>query len=58
MFSINMHALNFNSDLLYLNKLVDKYNRYINKKPIYADYSASTEKIETNPKVYKLKEYF
>ena len=41
-----------------LNKLVDQYNNTyhhsINKKPINADYSAFTEKIETNhtaPKV-------
>ena len=38
--------------LSYLNKLVDQYNNTyyhsINKKPINADYSALTEKIETN----------
>ena len=41
----------------YLNKLVDQYNNFdhhsINKKPINADYSALTEKIETNPKAPK-----
>ena len=40
--------------LPYLNKLVDKYNNTyhnsINKKPINADYSPLTEKIETNQK--------
>ena len=43
----------------YLNKLVDKYNNIfhllVGKKPIHADYSALTEKIETNPKATKLK---
>ena len=38
--------------LLYFNKLVHQYSNtdhhYVNKKPINADYSASTEKIETN----------
>ena len=42
------------SYLLYSNKLVDQYNNTyhhsINKSPIKADYSALTEKIETNPK--------
>ena len=42
-----------------MNKLVDQYNNTyhhsINKKPINADYSALTEKIETNPKGPKLK---
>ena len=41
-----------------LNKLVYQYNNTynysINKKPINADYSALTEKIETNSKVPKL----
>ena len=45
--------------LPYLNKLVDQYNNTyhhsINKKPINADYSALTEKIETNPKAPKFK---
>ena len=40
--------------LSFFNKLVDQYNNtyyhYINKKPINADYSALTEKIETNLK--------
>ena len=47
------------SYLSYLNKLVDQYNNTyphsINKKPINADYSALTKKIETNPKVPKFK---
>ena len=38
----------------YLNKLVDQYNNTYhhssNKKPLNADYSALTEKIETNLK--------
>ena len=38
--------------LAYLNKLVDQYNntyhRSIDKKPINADHSPLTEKIETN----------
>ena len=42
-----------------LHKLVNKYkNTYhhsINKKPINVDYSAWTEKIETNPKAPKFK---
>ena len=37
----------------YLNKLVDQYNNIynhsVNKKPINADYSASTVNIESNP---------
>ena len=47
------------SYLPYLNKLVDQYNNTyhhsINKKPINADYSASTESIESNPKAPKFK---
>ena len=43
----------------YLSKLVDQnnntYHHSINKKPINADYSASTEKIERNPKARKFK---
>ena len=43
-----------NDNKSYLNKLVDQYsNTYhtsIGKKPINADYSALTEKIETNSK--------
>ena len=46
------------SYLPYLNKLVDQYNNTyhhsINKKPVNADYSVLTEKIETNPKLYIL----
>ena len=42
-----------------MNKLVDQYNNTyhhsVNKKPINADYSALTEKIETNPKASKFK---
>ena len=45
--------------LPYLNKLVDQYNNTyhhsINKKPIDSDYSALTEKFETNPKARKFK---
>ena len=44
--------------LSYLNKLVGLYNntyhRSINKKPFNADYSALTEKIQTNSKAAKL----
>ena len=47
------------SFLPYLNKLVDQYsNKFhhsINKKPINTDYSALTEKIESNPKAPKFK---
>ena len=46
-------------NLGYLNKLVDEYNNAyhhpIDKKPIDADYSALSEKIETNPKELKSK---
>ena len=42
-----------------LKKLVDEYNNTynhsINKKPINADYSALTEKLETNSKAPKFK---
>ena len=52
-------ANDIKSYLLYLNKLVDQYNNTyhhsINKKPINADYSALTEKIETNSKAPKFK---
>ena len=45
--------------LSYLNKLEDQYNNTyhhsINKKPINADYSSLTEKIETNPKALRFK---
>ena len=54
-----MTANDNKSYLPYLNKLVDKcnntYHHSINKKPINADYSASTENTETNPKVRKFK---
>ena len=47
------------SYLFYLNKLVDQHNNIchhsINKKPINADYSTSTENIETNSKLLNLK---
>ena len=54
-----MIANDCKSYLPYLNKLVDQYNNTyhcsINKKPINADYSTSTENIESNPKVPKFK---
>ena len=54
-----MTANDNKSCLPYLNKSVDQYNNTyhhsINKKPIDADYSALTEKIETNPKSPKFK---
>ena len=54
-----MTANDNKSCLPYLNKSVDQYNNTyhhsINKKPIDADYSALTEKIETNPKGPKFK---
>ena len=54
-----MTANDNKSCLPYLNKSVDQYNNIyhhsINKKPIDADYSALTEKIETNPKGPKFK---
>ena len=54
-----MTANDSKSYLPYLNKLVDQYNNTyhhsINKKPINADYSASTENIESNPKGPKFK---
>ena len=46
------------SHLPYLNKLVDQYNNTINsinKKPINADYSVLTKKIEKNFKAPKFK---
>ena len=47
------------SYLPYLNKIVvqynNTYNHSINKKPINADYSASTENIMSNPKAPKFK---
>ena len=52
-----MTANDSKSYLSYLNKLVDQYNNTyhhsINKKPINADYSDLTEKIETNSKAPK-----
>ena len=55
----SMTANNSKSYLAYLNKLVYKYNNtyhhYINRKPIIADYSTLTKKIETNPKAPWLK---
>ena len=54
-----MTANDSKSYLAYLNKLVDQYNNIhhhsINKKPINADYSALTEKIETNSRALKFK---
>ena len=52
-----MTANDSKSYVSYLNKLVDQYNNThhhsINKKPINADYSDLTEKIETNSKAPK-----
>ena len=52
-----MTANDIKSHLINLNKLVDQYNNTyhhtINKKPIKADYSALTEKNETNSKASK-----
>ena len=54
-----MTANDMKSYLGYLNKLVNHYNntycQSINEKPINADYSVLTEKIETNPKAPKFK---
>ena len=54
-----MTSNNSKSYLLYLNNLVDQYNNTyhnsINKKPINVEYSALTEKIETNHKAPKFK---
>ena len=54
-----MIANDSKSFLSQLNKLVDQYNNTyyhsINKKPINADYSALTEKIETSSKAPKFK---
>ena len=54
-----MTANNNKSCFPYLKELVDQYNNTyydsINKKPINADYSAFTEKIETSPKAPNLK---
>ena len=55
-----MTANNSKNYLPYLNKLVDQYNNTyhhsINKKYINADYSALTEKIETDHKAPKFKD--
>ena len=54
-----MTANDSRSHLLYLNKTVDQcnnnYHHSINKKPIDANYSALTDKIETNSKAPKFK---
>ena len=54
-----MTANDHKSYLPYLNRLVDQYknthHHSINKNPINADYSALTEKLETNPKAPKFK---
>ena len=51
-----MTANDTKSYLPYLNKLVDKYNNHsVNTKPIYADYSALSEKIEANTESPKFK---
>ena len=55
-----MTANDTKSYLPYLNKLVDQYNNTyqhsIDKKPMNADYSTLTEKIETNQKAPKFLE--
>ena len=54
-----MSACNGRYYLDYLDKLVDGYNNdyclFNGKKPISADYSVLTEKIEINPKALKFK---
>ena len=51
-----MTANDTKSYLPYLNKLVDKYNNHsVNTKPIYADCSALSGKIETNTESPKFK---
>ena len=54
-----MTANDSKSYLPYLNKLVDQcnntYHQPINKKPINAYYSVSTENIKSNPKTPKFK---
>ena len=54
-----MTANDSKSYLSYLNKLIDEYNnsyhRPIGKKPIGINYSALSEKIETNPRAPKVK---
>ena len=46
-------------NLIFLNELLDQYNNTyhhsINKKPIKADYSALTQKIETDSKARKFR---
>ena len=54
-----MTAKDSKSYLSYLNKLINQcdntYHHSIHKKPINTDYSALTEKVETNPKAPKFK---
>ena len=54
-----MTANDRKSYLSYLNKLVDQYNNNyhysVNEKSINTDYSAMTEKIQSNPKAPKFK---
>ena len=54
-----MTANDSKSYLPYLNKLIDEYSntyhRSVGKKPIDADYSALTDKIESNCKAPKFK---
>ena len=51
-----MTANDTKSYIPYINKLVDKYNNHsVNTKPIYADYSALSGKIETNTESPKFK---
>ena len=54
-----MTANDSKSYLNYLNKLIDEYSntyhRSVGKKPIDADYSALTDKIESNCKAPKFK---
>ena len=54
-----MTASDSKSYIPYLNKIVDQYNNTyhhsITRKPIYADYFALTEKLETNHKAPKFK---
>ena len=57
--SMKMTANDSKSYFSYLNKLVDQcnntYHHSINKKPVNTDYSALTEKIETNLKAPNFK---
>ena len=54
-----MTATDSNFYFPYFNKFIDQYNNAychsINNKPVNADYSALTEKIQTNPKAPKFK---